>query len=171
MNFDGYDDDCDDSLPLHICCSVPVCDLGSDSTVTCRECRKPLSNEDECYSYSDGVFCLPCGDLLAANYWLEAREFAMARSAIKPDLPKYEGDSSFKCTPEQYAAGEKMSDTPNAHFCSCRHEYTNYEQLIADLDCETLRDKLFYAAIRSRIDKLVAERLQQLELEDDELTE
>lgn len=85
----------------------------------------------------------------------QAAIFAEAQCRITRPLPEYDPDEEFRCTPEEYENGDKASKTPNAHPCHCRHNGTNYDDLIRELDRSSATDQVVYRAIRDRIEKLL----------------
>ncbi len=76
---------------------------------------------------------------------------------ITRPLPEYDDDPEreHRPTPEEYAAGDREAHTPNAHTTRCRHEFTNYDELIQDLEPTNVWDRIRHAAIRERIHELI----------------
>jgi hypothetical protein len=98
----------------------------------------------------------------------EAERYALENCRITKTLPEYDPQYRDARTPEEYRSGDQESYTVNAHRCHCRHNCTNYDELIKTFDRDSLRDNVFYEAIRERIEELLNEVEEGELLEDNE---
>lgn len=64
-----------------------------------------------------------------------------------------------KCTRIEYENGIKESYTPNSFRASFRHNRTNYDELIKDLDRYSVSGKIYYQVIRKRIETMVEDQI------------
>lgn len=148
-------------MDLHIAVSpTPVCERFEDG-VHCAECNQHLREE----AYYDGVesyYCEHCIDKLIESAKTEARSYAEANCKITKPLPKYDPQYEYRCTPEEYEMGARESYTPNAHMCHCRHNCTNYEELMKPLDRDSVVHQVFYSAIHNRITELLDEVIAEM---------
>ena len=126
---------------------VPVTEL-DDEILFCEKCGKQL--DSVCFD-DDRTYCEPCINEHLADLTATAVRYAEAQCKITGHLPKYD----HTCTPEQYRAW-------------CRHNCTNYEDLIKPLKRYTTRtDEVLHSAIRDRSDILVDDAIEEGELLDD----
>jgi hypothetical protein len=127
----------------------------------CVDCDRQLVGDayfdDEVQDY----LCEECMQDQIEMYEEEANEFAATNCKIVYPLPEYDAENECRCTPEEYARGEKLSNTPNSYRAACRHEYTNYEELLEDVERDSIRGKVFYEVIRTKIDDLLEDAILQ----------
>lgn len=152
-------------------CAIPVSeiDFGEPSdedededehSISCTRCGTVLT--DEAYHTGDFVefYCAACIQEYCRPIEEEARTYATRECRITKPFPRYDHDTpEYRPTPDEYAAGDRVAHTPNAFVTRLRHEYTNYETIIDGADRTDLRDQIFYAAVRQRIDELVSAEL------------
>lgn len=139
-------------------CPTPVDEIDGDD-VSCAECGANLA--DEAYFDGDGAYyCEPCMDKFVKEVTWEAKEFAEENCRITEPLPRYDPENEYRCTPEEYQMGARESYTPNSHMSHCRHNCTNYDELIAALDRDSVRDRIYYTAINVKITELLQERIE-----------
>ncbi|QDV66972.1 hypothetical protein Poly24_06620 [Rosistilla carotiformis] len=109
-------------------------------------------------SLGDSWYCDSCLSAALPDWKTEAREFALQQCKITTAIPEFDSLDQHRCTPDDYAMGYRESNTPNAYACRCRHEYTNYDALVAGFPQHgDGRDRIFYLAIRRRIEELLEE--------------
>jgi hypothetical protein len=137
--------------------------------VNCLRCGRAIEDE----AYYDGVegyYCEACIGKIIAAYKLEADAFAAEQCRLtRRPLPEYDPSLEYRCTPEQYAAGDRASYSPAAYLAAVRHEATNYDELIAPPDRDSVRDRVFYDAIYRRIMQMIESAMDEDEVivEDD----
>jgi hypothetical protein len=131
--------------------SVPVAELEEDEP-RCAICRAILT---EAWLDDGDFYCEACMKELVEESACEAKAFAKKKCELTCKLPEYDTTREFKCTAEEYEAGAKESYTENSFRCHCRHHCTNYDQLIHELRRDDLGDRIYYRAIRARIDELL----------------
>jgi hypothetical protein len=119
------------------------------------------------YAADAGYYCEACIPAVAAEAEVEARAFAREYCRVTRPLPPYDPAREYRCTPEEYASGNRESYTRSAHACYCRHECTNYDELVRGLDRPSVTDQILYAAIRERIKELLEEAREADLLGDD----
>lgn len=140
----------------------------------CAECDRVFAEDELAVYWGDCQRCEACSEELVKTVEAEAAEFACQHCKITQALPKYNPSQEFRCTPDEYEVGSKESYTRNSHLCYCRHNCTNYEELIKDLHKldDSLENKILYEAIRARIDELLEKQIEQdgdeFEEDDDE---
>lgn len=136
---------------------IPVDALAEENGTEpiCVECKCVLTD----FAYLDddtaNVYCESCLETLVESLKDEARVFAKKNCRFTRELPTFYLDHEYRCTPEEYAEGMRESYTENSYRCHCRHCCTNYEELIVDYSKCGVRNRVFYAAIRSTIDKMI----------------
>ena len=81
--------------------------------------------------------------------------FAEECCRITRPLPEYQPELEYRCSPEEYRMGERESYSPNAYLCHCRHNCTNYDELVADLGKDSATDHVRYLTIRDKIHELL----------------
>jgi hypothetical protein len=133
-------------------------------TVVCCQCEILLEDEACHNQATDEYYCAECADLYVKESAEIAREHAIDSCKITRALPAFDTDDQFKPTPDEYAAGDKMSNTPNAYLTICRHHYTNYDQLLSELDRDNTADMICACEIRNQIMKLIITEVQDKEL-------
>ncbi len=149
------------SCPL----AIPVSELG-DQDIFCHKCQKQL--EEACFDGFGRYYCEKCMETRIARVEKRAESYAASQCRITAQLPKYDRAFEFRCTPEDYEMGAKESYSPNAYLAHCRHNCTNYEILIERLDPEQIAHKVWYWAIRDRIETLLQDAIDERELLDDD---
>lgn len=146
-------------LPL-----TPVAEItGEGEELHCAECNRVFGEDEEAVFWEPEYRCEGCSEELAEIIKAEASEFAKANFKITTPLPRYNPAREFRCTPEEYELGLRESYSRNSHLCHCRHKCTNYDGLIENLSkhSHSIKQQIFYEAIRSRADELLAERIEE----------
>jgi hypothetical protein len=136
----------------------------------CAKCGQVL-REEAYYDDGDGVhYCETCVKELIESLKGEAIAYAKEHCKITDPLEKYDSQYEYRCTPEDYAHGARESYTENAHMCHCRHNCTNYDELIKDLGRDSIAGRVYYTAIHARIMEMLEEAIDSLpdEEEDDD---
>jgi hypothetical protein len=116
---------------------TPMSDICADG-INCAGCDQHLTDQ----AYYDGVgdyYCERCIDALAAQARDEAEVFAAENCEITGDL--------------------SWDDNSMAHL---RHTRTNYEELIASLDRDSVVDRQRYLTIRKRIGEMLEDEILNL---------
>jgi hypothetical protein len=109
--------------------------------VECAGCGVPFA--DMAYYDGDaGYFCERCDRERGERLTAEARIYAERECRITRPLPEYD-------------RRREHSHTPDAYLAHCRHSCTNYDELIVGLDRESVRNRIYYDAIRDRITELI----------------
>jgi hypothetical protein len=150
-NFVACADDCFDVKPTD---EIPGHDGDEDRPCWgCHSCGTAFGG----FAYFDGEYyhCEGCAEATAKRWTGEALAFAREHCRVTGEIPEYDAEDEYRCTPEEYEYGQRESHTPNAFLCWCRHNLTNYESLIAKLSRDHARDRVYYAAIRHHIDELI----------------
>jgi hypothetical protein len=150
-------------------CPIPIEETHPDGLewVDCAECG--LRQEGEAWCDGEGGhYCQDCIADLIEEAKTEARRFAEENCAITPPLARYYPEYENRCTPEEYEAGDRDSYTMNSHICWCRHNLSNYDDLIKDLSRQAVIDQVFYLAIRERTNELIKEALEEAARAEDE---
>lgn len=136
---------------------TPVDEMYEDG-VSCVECGKHLPQE----AFWDGegaFYCEPCWRPLVEEIEKEAKAYAKEHCKVTRQPPEYDPDLEYRCPPEEYTLGSRESYTPNAFMACCRHHYTNYDELIKPLERDSVRDRIYYRAIRDRITDLLEDTI------------
>lgn len=134
-------------------------EMFGDEIPNCVVCDEVI--DDDCFFVNDSRFiCGDCFDTWEEQLEASAKAFANAKCRITGELPKFDKATEWTITPEEYAAGERCSNTENAYRTHCRHERTNYDSLIASLDRDDPHDQIFYEAIRARTDEMIEEEVE-----------
>ncbi|QEF97748.1 hypothetical protein Mal15_17920 [Stieleria maiorica] len=135
---------------------VPVdeLDLGD---LFCLLCGDQIANEAYYADEFEGHFCGSCVEGYVNDIEQEAETHARAACRITAELPGFDAENEFRCSQEDYDLGMRWSNTPNSYLSACRHECTNYDDLIGAChkSSQSIADQVFYAAIRERTDKMV----------------
>lgn len=143
--------------PIHVF-PIPIDDVFEDG-VKCHRCSAHLMDE-ACYDGVENYYCETCMKALIQEIEPEAEQYAQEHCKILVKLPRYDHDLTYRCTSKEYEEGDRESYTPNSYLCHCRHECTNYDELIQPLSRDSVEDKICYSAIHERItDMLEAEIL------------
>jgi len=131
----------------------------------CDGCKREMYWGDEpIYEYEAECYCLDCAEDYADCFWDEARDWAEERCKLTGEVEEYDPEYHFACTPEDYEMGDKESYTPNSVGADNRHNATNYDEVIKDLDPYDPVDRIFYKAVRERIEELIEDRRVEQEL-------
>jgi hypothetical protein len=148
--------------------------LETDPDAACAICGDGFAEEDPCdaaYCDVEGYVCDSCGESLVERWAAEAKRFARkhCKITIRP-LPRFDASNIFAPTPEEYASGIRHANTPNSYRAGLRHNFTNYDELIKPLNkLGSERESIFYDAIRTRIEDLLAREIKlPAWLEDDD---
>lgn len=105
------------------------------------------------YNYFDGapMYCMACGIFLSDKIYCCDPEGAFCEAClieiIKQEIPAAEQYALEHCEITQPIRGDDPAHS--------RHQCTNYRELIRELDRHHPIAKLYYAAIRRRIDEMV----------------
>jgi hypothetical protein len=127
---------------MAIICPIPVWEACDRDSVDCARCGCRL--DDEVYFTGDAYYCESCVLNLVADWTAEAEGYAAEHCRITAPLPPCDET----CDPDSYLN-------------YCRHNYTNYEELIQGLDRYDLADQVAYDAIRARIMELLEDRMAE----------
>jgi hypothetical protein len=130
------------------------------NVVRCAECNRTFAENEGVVYFEDGCCCETCAEQRVKIAEQEAKEFAEENCKITKVLPKFNPAREFSCTPEEYEAGNRESYTRSSHLCHCRHNCTNYDDLINGLDPHDLVHAIFYEAVRSRIEGLLTDQIE-----------
>jgi hypothetical protein len=145
-------------------------ELFGDDIPNCGYCDRPLFFEDidECYyiEIGDETFyvCLDCYPAFEEGHQIAAREYAKEELRIIKPLPAFVRSEAWTITPDEYERGYRIANTENAYRTRCRHEYTNYDDLISGLDQYNLCDQIWYDVIRELVDEMIDEEIESKEL-------
>ena len=142
--------------------SETVDDFGEE-VIICCQCHCELRGNDRAFPVSEGEVCETCSPKYEASLTQKAERFALENCKILLPLPEYDDENEYRCTPEEYDAGIRDSNTPNAYFTMCRHEYTNYDELIRPYpkNSDDLTDIMYYDAIQTQIYRLLIEEIER----------
>lgn len=139
-------------------CGLPLVD--GECPFVCTRCR----NKDcdirvrECGLNPDDQLCSICSDEIEIDCAMPAaKKYAKANCRLTGTPTKYNPEAHFACTPEEYNLGDRCSHTENSCLTLSRHNATNYDELIRELDRYDPRDQAYRAAIRDRCNQLVCE--------------
>lgn len=141
----------------------------------CEECKMPLvaggcqfvcseCGERDCSARwiemdtdeIDKQLCASCAEHTATESTRETAEaFAIEHCRLTTQPKPYNPFSHFACSPHEYDIGERASHTPNACLDWSRHNATNCDKLIAELEKGDPVDLAYYTAIRKRCNFLV----------------
>jgi len=146
--------------------SIPIEEIEEILEVVppCICCEEAFVDE-AIYDVNGEYYCKACFAEMVRELQPEALAFATEQCKfISDDLPIFDPLEEYRPTREEYEAGEKYANTENSFRCQLRHEYTNYDSLIAGLDRDVFYDQIIYAAIRARIMELVDEAIVQRDL-------
>lgn len=103
------------------------------------------------YIDSEGI-CIECAE---SDHRDDATAYAEKHCKVTRELEEYDSTQRYAPCPEAYALGDREAYTENSVYASNRHNCTNYDDLIRDLDRDSSRDRVYYDAIRARIDELL----------------
>ncbi len=131
--------------------------------VPSRSCFACGRSSLDVYWGDNGYYCEACIEGVIVVMAKEAELYAHAHCKIERDLPRYDPRFEFRCTREEYECGARESYTRNSHAAHYRHNCTNYDRLLVllgvDRDTFSLRGKVYYTAIRARIDELLEKQV------------
>lgn len=147
--------------------TIPVDELDLDDA-SCSLCGAQFVDE-ACYlDEFEALFCEPCAASYVNELEQEAKAYASEACKITETLPKFDAEHQFRCSPAEYEMGMKSSNTPNAHLATCRHECTNYDDLIRQYSrsSRSIRDQAYYAAIRDRTDEMLIAEIERIQPDD-----
>jgi hypothetical protein len=140
----------------------------------CLECKKQLEGEAAYDGIEEGYYCVRCYDTIENRLAIEAKEFAEKNCRFSTDeLPTFDPSYEHKPTTEEYEMGDRDAHTENAYRDALRHECTNYDELLADLDSEvvggtriprSIKSAVLYEAIRTQIDQMIDNKIVQDDL-------
>lgn len=132
-----------------------------DQDISCLFCDDAITEEAYYVEEFSGNLCEHCVQEYVKECEMEAKVFAAEHCRITKALPAYDDENEFRCTPEEYETGFGVSNTPDAYFVSCRHENTNYDELIWGLSRTAMWDQVLYHAIRDRIDRMLIDEIEE----------
>jgi hypothetical protein len=143
---------------MYVAAPIPL-----DEPVACVGCDTRL-DEQACVVACEWC-CETCAATLLKEEAREARAFALERCRITFPPEKFDSDPKLRFAPtrEQYEMGSKEAYTWNAVRASNRHNRTNYDALLSEVEAELGlgRDdpvtRVWYEAIRERIEALLEE--------------
>jgi hypothetical protein len=147
----------------------PFEDDEDDNEHRCPQCDRTLGVDTECAylkgipDRSDGYYCDSCTRALLLEAARDAVDVARDECKLTGRLHRFDPAHRSAPTREQYEAGDREAYTENSVRAYNRHDRTNYDALIAELDRDNAIDRIFYNAIRDRIDVL----LDEAELDDE----
>lgn len=133
---------------------TPVAELAETA---CDACGGNITEDAFYFENGEefGHYCEQCAQESTDQWGEEAKAYAEQACKITKQLPTYDYSNEYSCTSEEYQNEERDSNTPNAYLSRTRHTCTNYDELIKDLSRLGARDRVYYDAIRHRIDKLL----------------
>ncbi len=105
---------------------VLTIELGEDS-LNCAQCNTIL---EDAYLVDDRNYCESCAGVLVHAVVTEAEAHAREACKVTAPLPEYDPELEYKCPHEEYENGAGNSYTENSCRACCRHECTNYDELI-----------------------------------------
>jgi hypothetical protein len=140
--------------------------LDDDMEVDCVECQEHLT-EEACI-LDDEYMCEDCGMAYLEEVKGEAIAFAVANCKITGPVELYDPTMRFAPSQDEYHSGNREAYTENSVEAHNRHNRTNYEDLIKDLDRRDPVDDVRYWAIRARIRELLEDAVDEAECEQDE---
>lgn len=161
-----YDDDFDTFRNLQ---SVLANDVALDGEpVICHLCgrrcdtlddqEKHKPEQPDVYLDGDaGWVCEACVSELTPQLIQEAEAYAREHCRITRPPHKFDPEFECRCTPKEYDDGDRMSYTENSVWTTNRHECTNYDQLLEELNLErdSIAGQVYYRAIRRRIREII----------------
>ncbi|HQX50739.1 MAG TPA: hypothetical protein PLY87_02345 [Planctomycetaceae bacterium] len=120
----------------------------------CMECKDEMIE----WGVFDGVeryLCESCAETICCELIPTAKDAAMNSLEFTCELPTFDPAKAWACTSKEYEMGSRESYTENAFRTHCRHQCTNYDELIADLDRDNMYDQVSYQAIRCHVDRMI----------------
>lgn len=94
----------------------------------------------------------------------EAQAYAIEHCRLTAQVPDYDPELHYACSAEDYEMGAKESYTPNALLAWARHNATNYDELVKDLDRDSGEHRAYYTAIRQRVEQLILDAAPSLSM-------
>ncbi len=126
-----------------------------DPAVKCTGCDNALDVDGEAYFGEDeDYYCESCANDNEEQVNQSAEEYAAATCEITQPLPREE---PFNC----HTNTERGPDE-NSYMNYCRHQCTNYDELIRGLDRHSLDGRATYEAIRERVTNLIEDKLAEM---------
>lgn len=128
---------------------------------SCHTCHSNLDDEgtgdvEPPTVVDDLSFCRSCAlEYVEKTHGAEMDAWAADNVKVTGQLDEYDPDVHFAPTREEYDMGMREAHTPNAVAAHNRHNRTNYDELIRDLDRDDPFDRALYRAIRRRVEALV----------------
>ena len=107
--------------------------------------------------------CEKCITSYINSLEFESEELAKRNCRITRKLPEYDGESECQCTPSAYETDGRESNAFDDYLTKCRHECTNYDDLIANLqrNSHAVCDAIEYLAIRNRTDRILMYKIKE----------
>lgn len=139
-----------------------ILEMYGDDAPGCCCCE--IKIDKDCHFIDPFYACERCFRELDRDAESQWREYARKNCKITEDLPEWDATTQWSITPEDYESGARESNTENAYRTTCRHEFTNYDELISSLDRFNPLDSIQYSAIRGRIDELIFVEIQRKDL-------
>lgn len=139
-----------------------ILEMFGDDAPHCYCCA--LKIDHDCHFIDPLYVCEPCFRDLERDAESESPEFALKNCRITEAWPVWDATTEWSITPEDYEFGDRVSNTENAYRTTCRHECTNYDELISSLDKFNPLDSILYDAIRDRIDELIDDEIHEKDL-------
>lgn len=127
----------------------------------CGMCECEITDSILYHMPANDVICEKCYDDAVEKEDAEAEAAqpriaeAVAMCRATSDVSPYDKSEEYAPTREQYERGDKTAYTPNAYRAHVRHNCTNYDSIIRDLDRYDWIDRLICDAVRERIDEIV----------------
>lgn len=139
-----------------------IVEMYGDDLPVCECCGEDIT--DDCHFTDPGYQCQDCHSVFVGMEESKAAIYAADELKITVPFPRFDSMEAWSISPDEYESGDRVSNTENAYRTRCRHENTNYDQLIGNLstDCEV--DQIKYAAIREAADQLVNEEIEAKDL-------
>jgi hypothetical protein len=150
---------CHDVTPLPIDAVLEGLSEG-EPLPPCSMCRGALGNEVYFQDGWDGWICDRCMVPLSAWWRHEAKHFAGEHVRLIGVPLEHDRLHHHAPTSEEYGAGHREAYTENSVAAWNRHNATNYDELICNIDHDSPRGNIYYAAIRERVDKLIEDTIQ-----------
>lgn len=137
-----------------------------EPSLSCASCGGAIPTEFD----SAATLCPGCArdnemDAAKDQHESEAERFALENCRITAHAEPYDPQYRQAPTPEEYEAGDRAAYTQNAWRTHVRHNCSNYDALIAGRSRDDPRDRVYYDAIRARIDELIDDYELEGELE------
>jgi hypothetical protein len=106
----------------------------------------------------DLPFCSRCAcEHVERTRGAELKAWAVEHVRVIGTLHEYDPTERYAPTREEYAAGMREAYTENSVRVHNRHNCTNYDELIRDLNRDDPFDRAKYSAIRRQVEALVGD--------------